>query len=184
MVTMYSVLRDRYSRGATLLTLLTLFSSIVLATVTFLPEAELKSVGVSLHIARLIVGAATAIVLFASVAELVLKWRERVESYRNAAHRLAQIKAETRELLLRTTHLTDEEFDQLAAKFNSSARELPGVPDRQFVSLKAYHLRKVRLSQMCDHNVGCPVWILRARLRLGGVWSCLRGRSKSVDAAE
>ncbi len=178
MVTMYSALGDRYARRATALTLGIFFSGIVLATATFLHASDLSTIGISEDGLRLVIGCATAVVLFASVAELTLRWREKSQSCRDAAHRLARMKAEAREALLGHDDVGDALFEELTAKFGGAMQGLPGIPDRQFVALKAYHMRKVRLSEMCDENVGCPVWILRFQLWVSGIRSLRRGATR------
>src|SRR2546428_2913687 len=70
MVTMYSVLRDQYSRKATLLDLGILGSSVVLVACTFLPDTALNNIGLSPFVTNVILGAFSSFVLFLSIAEL------------------------------------------------------------------------------------------------------------------
>jgi len=107
MTTMYSVLRDRYARRARCLTLSIFFASIVFVTATFLQDSDLSQFGVSAGGLRLAMGIASAVVLFASVAELTLRWREVSQSYGDAAQRTARAKADAREALV-----LDEEIDE------------------------------------------------------------------------
>jgi hypothetical protein len=175
MVTMYSALCDRYARRATALTLGVLGSGVILATATFLHPNDLGAWGISENALRLVTGCAAAVVFFASLAELTLRWRERSQAYRDAATRVARVKAEAREALVGEDEIDVDQFKELATKFSGAMHGLPGIPDPQFVSLKAYHKRKVQLSRMCDTAVGCPVWILRVRLLVSGIRAALRG---------
>ena len=122
------------------------------------------------------VGIASAVVLFASVAELTLRWREVSQSYGDAAQRTARAKADAREALVLDEEIDESRFKELSNKFNGAIQGLPGIPDRQFVGLKAYHLRKVQLSEMCDQSAGCPVWVLRVKLFLSGLRAAWRGK--------
>jgi hypothetical protein len=174
MTTIYSALRDRYARRATALTLGVLGCGVVLAAATFLRPTDLQAWSVSENTLRLVIGSTAGLVFFASLAELTLRWRERSQTYHEAAARVARVKADAREALASGEELSDQSFKNLTSRISAGMSGLPGIPDRQFVSLKAYHLRKVRLSQMCDSAVGCPLWLLRARLVLSGLTAARR----------
>lgn len=173
MLTAYSILRDRYSRIATALTLVIFLTSTVLVTCTFLPEGSLLDVGISSKALRLILGLSSGLVLFASVAELALRWRELSQKYGDAADRLAKLKAHLRAATVGGIP-TEDQYREMLQHFDTTMEGLPRIPDRQFGALKAYHLRKVKLSQMCDEAIGCPVFLLRLRL----MW---RGMSRAKD---
>ena len=170
MVTIYSVLRDRYACRAQCLTLGIFGASVVLCTCTFLPDGALVAAGISATASKIIVGVVSSFVLFASVAELCLSWRERSRSYGEAADRVATIKALCRGV---SDAIAPDDracrMARLVQEYDGVMATLPRVPDRQFVGLKAYHIRKVRLSQMLDESAGCPVWLLRLRLLMSGV---------------
>lgn len=168
MVTMYSVLRDRYARRAVGLTLGLFLVSVVLVTCTFLPEDVLIDVGVSAKSTRIVLGLSSGLALFLSVAELALRWREVSQRYGDAADRLAKVKAEARTLLA-TASVTDDQRSDLSKRMLAAMEGLPRIPDRKFVALKAYHQRKVELSRMSDRAVGAPVFYLRVRLFLRGL---------------
>jgi hypothetical protein len=168
MVTMYSVLRDRYAGRAMTLTLGIFLSSAILVTCTFLPSDALLEAGVSPKVAHVTLGFASGIVLFLSVADLALKWREVSQHYGDAADRLAKVKAEAR-TLMSTASTTDQQRDDLSKRMLAAMEGLPRIPDRKFLSLKAYHQRKVELSRMSDRSVGAPLFWLRLRLLVRGL---------------
>jgi hypothetical protein len=178
MITIYSVLRDRYARRATFLTLAIFFSSALLLTGTFMPDASLVRLGIASETIRLLLGVCSAIVFFASIAELCLRWREVSQVYSGAAERLAVFKARAREIAVRGATATEADLHRTTAEYNAAIEHSPRVPDRHFVKLKAYHLRKLRLSRLCDEAVGCPVWILRCRLWLEGLRQIPRAPGK------
>ena len=183
MITAYSVLRDRYARRATILTLTIFFSSVILCVCTFLSDASLARVGFSEGSVTLIIGIASSIVLFASIVELNVGWKEKAKEYGLAADKLAEYKIRCQSkdgAAVSDSNGADEK--ESADAYREVMRNLPRIPDVQFVKLKAYHLRKVQLSKMADDNIGCPIIMLRISLfwsSLTRLWrSCKTGGSK------
>jgi len=168
MVTMYSVLRDRYRRRAMLLTLGIFGSSVILCTITFLPSNALNKIGISDLAIQIATGIFSSFVLFIAIAELCLDWKERSRSYGDSAGRLGILKARY-QAALRQDSISSELIKDLTEQYSITMDDLPKIPDKEFLSLKAYHLKKVQLSKMIDESVGCPVWILRLRLLIGGL---------------
>lgn len=180
MVTQYSVLRDRYALRATLLTLSILLSSVILCTLTFFPDA-VAAIGVNATAVTILLGAFSSLVLFASVAELCLNWREKSERFGEAADRLARVKSRVREILSCEESPRASDIVDVCKKYDEALDGLPKISDRQFVSLKAYHLRKVALSKLCDETVGCPVFILRLLLWWRGIRSVAHRTKQSRE---
>ncbi|SRR5216683_8007340 len=172
LITMYAVLRDRYARLATILTLAIFFSSVILIASTFPLEDILPSLGLSTPLTRLIPALFSAVILFASIAELSLKWRERAQRYGDAAERLSEFKAIARSISIMKPTPSETEYRELAAKYQTALQGIPRIPDRQFLRLKSYHLRKVRLSQLADDAPGCPIWMIRFRLWIHSLRIC------------
>jgi hypothetical protein len=110
--------------------------------------------------------------LFASIAELSLKWRERSQRYGDAADRLSEFKAHARGLIATTSSPSEIAYREISAKYQAALQGGPRIPDRRFLRLKAYHLRKVRLSEMADELPGCPIWMIRGRLWLLSLRKC------------
>jgi hypothetical protein len=175
MVTAYSVLRDRYASRATSLTLGILGSSVVLVACTFLPDDALSNVGISPFITKVIIGVFSSFVLFLSIAELRVDWRERSRLYAEAAESLAKHKSKYRAVLSKEESTSSAQIAEMTKGYSSTMDGLPRIPDKQFIKLKAYHLKKVRLSQLVYNSVGCPVWVLRLRILFQG-W---RGKTRS-----
>jgi len=169
MITMYSVLRDQFTRKAIYLTLGILGSSIVLVACTFLPQAALKFIGISPFTTTVILGAFSSLILFLSIAELRVDWKEQSRQYGDAADRLADLKLKYRNPLASSAGIIDAIVNDLTQEYEATFSSLPRIPDRQFLTLKSYHQRKVKLSQMIDKAVGCPVWLLRVRLLKEGL---------------
>ncbi len=169
MITMYSMLRDQYARQAIFLTLGILGSSIVLIACTFLPQTALKFIGISPFMTTVILGAFSSLVLFLSIAELRVDWKEKSRQFGDAADQLAELKLKFRNSLSGSEGINDSLANDLDGAYKAALRRLPRIPDKQFLTLKSYHLRKIKLSQMIDNSVGSPVWLLRIRLFMEGL---------------
>lgn len=169
MLSMHSALRDRYARRAKLLTLGILGCSVILCTVTFLPDDALKPLGVSASANRFLIGGFSSIIFFLSIVELCVSWGEVSRRHGEASESLAKFKQQHRAATC-SGKVEPGMCAKLTEEFGRLMAELPRIPDKQFPSLKAYHLRKVRLSQMIDSHVGCPVWLLRLRLAWRGMF--------------
>ena len=165
MITAYSVLRDRYGRRANMLTLTIFLAAVVLCACTFLSDEALAKLGFSEGCVTVIIGIASSITLFASIAELCVGWKEKSKEYGFAADKLAEYKIRFRNRDRTATMDLNGALDvESSDAYQEVLKNLPRIPDAQFLKLKAYHLRKVHLSKMTDDNVGCPVIVLRFSL--------------------
>ena len=167
-MSMHSALRDRYARRARFLTLAILGCSVVLCTITFLPDNALEPLGVSAAANRFIIGGFASLVLFLSIVELFVRWQTISAHYGEAAEKLAKLKFQYR-AASSGGEVDAEKCDLLKREYEECMEKLPPIPDKLFPSLKSYHIRKVRLSRMIDSNPGCPVWFLRLRLLIKGI---------------
>lgn len=170
MITSYSVLRDECNRKALLLTLVSLLSSVVLCALTFLPDDAISALHLPLVSTRVLLGVFSSLVLFASIVELRVDWKDRGGRYGDAAERLARAK-----LLYGTARSAAD----VSEHYRQAMDNLPRIPDRKFAALKAYHARKVQLSRMIDDLPGCPLRVLRVRLLYRGVRDALRKGSEA-----
>jgi hypothetical protein len=168
MVTMYSVLRDQYSARATGLTLGIMGSSVILCACTFLPDDALVWVGLSPLGTKVIFGFFSSFILFLSIAELKVDWKERSRLYGEAAESVVGLKARYRDLRNCIGQPSPGVIHELASQYDSIMASLPRIPDLQFAKLKAYHVKKIGLSQLIDSKPGRPLWILRLQLMWKG----------------
>lgn len=174
MLSMYSILRDRYERRALYLTLGILGSSVILCACTFLPEDALEAVGITALSVKIIIGAFSSLVLFLSIIELRVDWKKRAQGYADAAEALARWRSNYRNTIAQFNPLTADKATALLVSYAETLENRPRIPDSEFHRLKALHLRKVEISRMIDAAPGCPVVILRLRL----FWKGIRAKSR------
>ena len=177
MLSMHSALRDRYSRKAIGLTIVILGLSVVLCTITFLPDSALEPLGISAAANRFIIGGLGSLVFFLALMELFLRWQAISVHHSDAAEELAKLKLQYRTALSRG-EVDPGACEMLKQAYEACMEKLPPIPERLFPSLKSHHLRKIRLSQMIDSNPGSPVWFLRLRL----LWAGIRGKKDEEGA--
>ncbi len=163
MLTMHSALRDRYSRRALAADLLLLLFSLILNALVFLDPSILDALGFSHDSSRIAIGVSSILLLFLSLVSWRVDWKERAQSHSQAADTLGKLKLDCRSALEAVP--ADEQRIQQQA--NTSAwvlNSLQKIPEAQFITLKALHKRKIRLSQLLDTYPAVPILILRARL--------------------
>ena len=170
MLSMYSVLRDRHSRTALSLTLGIFGSSVLLCACTFLPDDALGTLGITPMGTKILLGAFSSHVLFLSIVELRVDWKEQSRGYADTAEALARWKAHYRNTVAISNPLTTDQMKELLASYGGTMEHRPRIPDSQFHALKARHLRKIEISKMIDSYPGCPIIFLKLRLLWRGLF--------------
>lgn len=167
MLSMHSILRDRFRRRAMALDLLLLAGSAVMCATSLVDRAVLErsfSFGASLGSMR----ASTAVGLFVlSLFSLRLDWKERAGRHGKACDALARLKASTRgwiDMGLANVRESPGVGPVNAPDYPGVMAQLEPIPESKFVALKAAHKRKLLLSRMIDDHPAAPIWILSLRL--------------------
>jgi hypothetical protein len=166
MLTMHSVLADKYRLRAQVLEIATVAISTVLLALTFLDPAILRYLEIQETSARIAVGVCSVSVFVLSIVSLIVDWKGRARQHREAFNTLIPLKSEWRDFI--------SSFDQydarLKAEFSRKSALIVGnlvpIPDSQFNSLKARHQRKVVLSKLVSAYPGASIALLRVRLWL------------------
>ena len=153
MLTMHSLLRDRYIRWSRLLDYSILGSSVMLNAFVFSGDDTYLLFGVAPSQGRLLVSVVSVFVLVVSLVAVSANLSERGRTHQNAVTELANLKAEGRR----------PDGGELKS-FNKVMATIPPIPDRLFNHLKSKHVAKVALSQMISEFPGAPVWILKLKL--------------------
>ncbi|WP_169986150.1 hypothetical protein [Microbispora sp. H10836] len=158
-LTIYSLLRDRYRRYSTTLTLLMLGGSVLTAGFAFATDSpEIIVLGVSASRTTWM-GWLSLLLFFSSLMEMTMDWRKKAERCDDMTRKLGVLKHEYRGLDL--SRISQAKTDELCARYRSVMADSPAIKDRQFVRLKAAHVRKVELSRLVADYPGASMLSLR-----------------------
>ena len=149
MLSAHSVLRDRYERRSTGLTLLIMGLSILATGVAFISGEPYAKIGPFTARVQVWVGLLTCLIFLLAILELLVEWRRRAWAHDEAAQRLSDLKATFRRAR-RDGDVVHSDVDLLDA-YDHSTDALGAlrvrIPEAQFTRLKARHLRKVEVSK-------------------------------------
>lgn len=171
MVTAHCGLRDRYERLALARDVLVLVLSVGLVATTFGKQSILSLAGLSDAAARLVVGLVSTGVFAATVIELRVRWKERSGAHRLAAKALAELKLVGRSIDPVSSRDAAESWLKEVRRL---LKDLPEIPERQFLRLKARHLRKVEVSKLIGRHPGGSLLLIR----LAVFWRATFGRAE------
>lgn len=153
--------------------------SVVLCLVTFVDPALLQKIGIDPDFARFTLGVCGAAVFLVSLVQLRVDWKALASEHQSAVEKLANAKA----LYRRTKHELMSMEDGGAAHLARALQEGDGlvnhitpIPDREFVTLKALHGRKVMVSRVLDRFPGAGVRTIRWSLWWRHTLAALRHR--------
>jgi len=175
MLSAHARLRDRYHRRALAADLAMFGGSTILCATVFVDPQLIASTSLGLTGARVLLGVISVLIFFLSIIGLLFEWKEAAGRHGRAAVVLGDLKAKGR--LLAAGAQSGSETEEFVRSYDSLMTTFPPIPDDQFVKLKAYHRRKVELSQAIDRNPNAPVFVLRLRLRFEGIAAAFRATS-------
>jgi hypothetical protein len=163
MMTAHSVLRDRYRRRATAMTC-ALLAAAVLATAFAFASGDARVVTFGVSAQRSTWLGWFAVLTFAvTLFELVVGWRGSMQRYSDAVRQLAALKTEYRTPPEAGGEIAER--DRRSQRYQAVMDSVPDLPERQFVRLKAMHLRKVELSRILSDHPGMTVRQAHRELR-------------------
>jgi hypothetical protein len=149
MLTAHSILRDRYERRATGLTLLIMALSVAATGVAFISGEPEMSIGPFTTRVQVWVGVLTCIIFFLSIVDLQVEWRRRAWAHEEAVRRFSDLKAKYRhgerdgEMVHADLDLTAE----YERTWDAVAALRVAIKDAQFTKLKQKHWLKVEISK-------------------------------------
>jgi hypothetical protein len=164
MLTMHSILANRYRRRSQFLELSMLAISTVLVALTFVDPQVLSYFNIQADTARVLLGICSILVFFLSIVSLVVNWKGKSTQHREAFNTLISLKSEWREVRSSFDDLDERSRGEFARKSSLILSTLIPIPDVQFNRLKAQHYRKVELSKLISTHPGTSITLLRARL--------------------
>jgi hypothetical protein len=160
---MYSILRDRYAGRALVLELALLSAAFLLLVLSLAPDNLLIRVRLDPNSARDWAALLSALVFLLGLVTARLDYRGRASLYGDAARRLYVLKAVLDGILAAST-ITASDALRARAEYGRAMESITPIGEREFLGLKAAHLRKVRLSKLVDLYPSVPLWMLRLRL--------------------
>ena len=163
-ITAHSILRDRFNARALLTDILILVSSAIVAVGTFTGDDILRMLMVGSESPKIILGLIAVGVFVLSLVQFKVGWKEKASAHAEAVKALSQVKAEIRRMLSSTSQITTHHFEVLAALYDTTNGNMVSIPESHFVSLKARHKRKVRISKILDRLPHASLPLLRLRL--------------------
>jgi hypothetical protein len=165
MLTVHSILRDKYSGRALWFDVLLFAVATTLCATTFLDPQIASFFGLGEIAARVVIGVCSIIVFLMSIIALRVDWKEQSARHAHACRALAEIKAHSRDLLSALETRREEEAPEFLRTSALVMTELEPIPDAQFNALRAQHHRKVALSKLHSRYPSAPTWVLRGKLR-------------------
>lgn len=162
---MQAALRDRYNvLGVTLLCIVLCGAAFAVAFAFAAGDGDEKTTLLGTSADRATWLGLLSVVIFAlTLVELVVDLRGKAKERAGAVRALAALQGD-----YRAADLADPvEAERLGARYAAVTDAMPSIPERQFVRLKAAHLRKIELSTIVSCNPGIrPIharWILWRR---------------------
>ena len=134
MLSMHSMLRDRYDRKATVLSILLLVSSGFLCAVVFVGENVNKVLGLDPSVANIVVGFASVFLLVLSVVEFRVDWNSKAGRHDEAVKELKNLKSLFRISYSKSQGLDNESNKRLSRKFNEVQSRITPIPESKICS--------------------------------------------------
>jgi hypothetical protein len=155
--------------------------SILATSLAFLSSDGRLSVGLFAAPITLFIGLLTVIIFGLVLVDVTLDWRKRAWAHADAAHRLGGLKAVFRSATIGDDGVETASLD-LRTEYEVVMQAIHEIPERQFLSLKVKHHRKVELSKLIDTHKGAPLPYLRLLAAWNG--ACGVNRSSREDDAQ
>lgn len=177
LVSMHSMLRDRYNRLALALNTSLIVVSFGLCVMTFVGDHLLESAGQNPAVTRLVVGLVSAAILALSITEFRVDWRSRAARHADAVKRLSELKNAYRRVRTDSKEADKREALRLTELYESTLQDVVEIPERMFNRLKGRHLFKRTLSEETSVHPNAPHWFLWIRLRCEGIAGAWKARN-------
>jgi hypothetical protein len=164
----HAMLRDRYQRRDRALVLIVLALSVIATALAFLSGESNVQIGP--FSARLAVwlGVLTTIIFFLTLVDLVVGWRQKAWAHEEAAKRLSELKVRFRSVG-RSGDVVETGDVDLFAEYHQTMAAVPPISERQFLPVKAAHVRKVAVSKLISSHPGAPLYYLRLLAMIRGI---------------
>lgn len=162
MVSMHSVLYQRYKTRSLIGSVFFLLVAIVLNVFTFIDYSYLEFTGINEENVKTTLAIVTFSIFLLSVIFLLVEWTKKAEQHLQAINQLSRLLNELRAIqsiddIVIVKHKI-ELFDEL---YNKTFDTTPKIPDNKFNSLKAKHYKKIEISKFIDKHKGKSYLVIR-----------------------
>lgn len=164
MITMHSVLADRYIRRSKILEVGMFAISIVLVSIIFLDPTVLSYFNIKPETARIVIGLSSIFIFFMSILLLIVDWKGKAVQHRDAFYTLVKLKTEWRDILTNFEEIDKRDLREFTNKSSLIVSQLTPIPDRCFNKLKSIHYKKIELSKMISQHPGSSVFLLQLKV--------------------
>lgn len=177
MLSAHSVLRDRNSRKALLVDIVSLVISSILVAAIWANAEIYEFLKIATSLADNILGITSLAIFILALINFRVDWKQKAELHNNAHKRLAFLKSKLAEWAscsgdngAKTT------LYEILKECQITMESVPAIPENRFNSLKAIHLRKVELSKALSRTPGASVYVIRIKLFFGANWRALKSK--------
>lgn len=165
MASMHSVVRDGLQRQSSFVLVLSLVLSLALLLLALVePEFVRRSLGFAPDAFRWVLAAGAFLNFLLIAVDLAFRPAARAQAHEQAVKHFAKGKNHFRDLERQGDSLTDDQLQDAKAHCFETA-DLPRIPERRFLRLKQWHLRKVAISRALDSQPLEPLRRLKRKLR-------------------
>ncbi len=161
MLSMHSSARDEYKLKSQILDICLLFFS-VFTCALLLSEPKLSQLlNVPENLIEILTAIFSVIVLFLSLLENKLNWKELISFHQIAINKLSDLKNK-----YRNAFKNNEKID-FTEIYDAVMKDIIDIPESKFLKYKARHLYKRKVSMEMSKNPGISLTLLRIKLKLG-----------------
>lgn len=167
MISMHSILRDRYKSLDLIANILLLMSSVIMNSLVFANDELYNFFSINSAKAKTIIGILSILIFAISLVFLLVNWKEKSNNHGDAVVQLSALLNECRAM----DEIEDSEekkfmCNTFTQKYIQVNNILVKIPDSKFNYLKYRHYKKIELSKLIDIYPGSPLIVLKGRLFL------------------
>jgi hypothetical protein len=161
--TCHAVLRDRYSRIALFVDVITLaFSTWILALAFVSPTIAVRLSPFGWD-SMIWMGALSAGTFFLTLLQLKTDWRGRSDGHKRSLAVYAEVKREAG-YLIASGDGGEIEYLRVLARYDLASAVAVEIPEKDFLALKRRHRIKVMISKHLDEHPGTSIVLFRTRI--------------------
>jgi hypothetical protein len=159
----HAVLRDRLSRRALLLDVLTLAFSTWIVALAFASPALAARLSPFGWDPSIWLGTLSAGTFFLTIVQIKTDWKSKADAHRRALDLYAEVKREAG-YLLTSDQADDAAYRRVLSGYDMASAAGIEIPEKNFISLKRRHKIKLELSDHLDEHPSASITLRRFRM--------------------